>query len=88
MYRLVVNLMIYIKKKIIITLCGKIFYHALKNGRHPFVENQLGLPERTNDAAGAYAKACVSVANECGIPVIDLWNKMQKFPDWQKAYLR
>ncbi|GMP72246.1 hypothetical protein CsSME_00030347 [Camellia sinensis var. sinensis] len=55
---------------------------------HPFVENMLGLPERTNEAAGAYAKACVSVAGECGIPVVDLWTKMQQFPDWQKAYLR
>ncbi|KAL6991179.1 hypothetical protein U1Q18_009298 [Sarracenia purpurea var. burkii] len=47
----------------------------------------LGLPERTNEAAGAYAKACVTVAGECGIPVADLWTKMQQFPDWQKAYL-
>ncbi|CAL5346145.1 unnamed protein product [Camellia sinensis] len=60
----------------------------LKNRWHPFVENMLGLPERTNEAAGAYAKACVSVAGECGIPVVDLWTKMQQFPDWQKAYLR
>lgn len=55
---------------------------------HPFVENQLGLPERTNEAAGTYAKACVAVAKECGIPVVNLWNKMQQFPDWQRAYLR
>ncbi|PSS24594.1 GDSL esterase/lipase [Actinidia chinensis var. chinensis] len=55
---------------------------------HPFTENVLGLPERTNQAAGAYAKACVAVAGECGIPAVDLWTKMQQFPDWQKAYLR
>ncbi|GFY91924.1 SGNH hydrolase-type esterase superfamily protein [Actinidia rufa] len=55
---------------------------------HPFSENALGLPERTNQAAGAYAKACVAVAGECGIPAVDLWTKMQQFPDWQKAYLR
>ena len=46
------------------------------------------MPERTNEAAGAYAKACIEVAGERGIPVIDLWTKMQKFPDWQKVYLR
>lgn len=56
--------------------------------RYPYVENVLGLPERTNDAAGAYAQACVAVAGECGIPVVDLWTKMQQFPDWKKAYLR
>ncbi|XP_059669875.1 GDSL esterase/lipase At5g45920 [Cornus florida] len=55
---------------------------------YPFIENQLGLPERTNEAAGAYAKACVSVAGECGLPVLDLWNKMQQNPDWRKIYLR
>lgn len=46
------------------------------------------MPERTNEAAGAYAKACVSVAAECGFPVVDLWTKMQRFPDWGKACLR
>ncbi|XP_031268285.1 GDSL esterase/lipase At5g45920 [Pistacia vera] len=55
---------------------------------YPYVENPMGLPERTNEAAGAYAKACVEIATECGIPVIDLWTKMQQFPDWQKTHLR
>ncbi|KAA8519695.1 hypothetical protein F0562_013860 [Nyssa sinensis] len=55
---------------------------------HPFVENTLGLPERTNEAAGVYAKACVAVAVECGIPVVDLWTRMQQFPEWQKSFLR
>lgn len=58
------------------------------NCRNPFVEDTFGLPERTNDAAGAYAKACVSVAEEYKIPVINLWNRMQKFPDWEKLMLR
>ncbi|KAK9265618.1 hypothetical protein L1049_021502 [Liquidambar formosana] len=56
--------------------------------QYPYVENPLGLPERTNEAAGAYAGACVAVAGECGIPVVDLWTKMQQFPNWEKAYLR
>ncbi|KAJ0083045.1 hypothetical protein Patl1_10571 [Pistacia atlantica] len=55
---------------------------------YPYVENPMGLPERTNEAAGAYAKACVEIATECGIPVIDLWTKMQQFPDWEKTHLR
>ncbi|XP_014517097.1 GDSL esterase/lipase At5g45920 [Vigna radiata var. radiata] len=45
--------------------------------RHPYVENPQGLSERTNEAAGEYARACIAVAGECGIPVVDLWNKMQ-----------
>ncbi|EEF39841.1 GDSL esterase/lipase At5g45920 [Ricinus communis] len=55
---------------------------------YPYVENLMGLPERTNEAAGAYAKACVAAAEKCGCPVIDIWTKMQQFPDWKKAYLR
>lgn len=56
--------------------------------RFPYVENPLNQPERTNEAAGAFAKACVAVARESGLPVIDLWTKMQQYPGWQKAHLR
>ncbi|OVA14501.1 Lipase [Macleaya cordata] len=56
--------------------------------RHPFGENPSGLPERTNEAAGAYAKACIAVADECGVLVVDLWTKMQQFPNWEKSCLR
>nr|XP_043610779.1 GDSL esterase/lipase At5g45920 [Erigeron canadensis] len=55
---------------------------------HPYNENPSNLPERTNEAAGNYAKACVAVAEECGVPFIDLWTRMQQFLDWAKAYLR
>ncbi|KAJ4703608.1 GDSL esterase/lipase family [Melia azedarach] len=55
--------------------------------KHPYVENPTGQPERTNEAAGAYAKACTEVSRELGLPVIDLWTKMQQLPDWKKAYL-
>uniref|UniRef100_A0A1D1ZIP9 GDSL esterase/lipase At5g45920 n=1 Tax=Anthurium amnicola TaxID=1678845 RepID=A0A1D1ZIP9_9ARAE len=55
--------------------------------KHPYGENPSGLPERTNEAAGAYANACVSVAMEAGVPVVDLWFKMQQFPSWEKALL-
>lgn len=56
--------------------------------RCPFAENKLGLPERTNEAAGNYAKACLAVAAECGVSAIDLWTKMQQIPGWQTACLR
>ncbi|KAF1861751.1 hypothetical protein Lal_00026185 [Lupinus albus] len=55
--------------------------------KHPYAENPEGLPERTNEAAGEYARACITVAGECAIPVIDLWTKMQQRPGWQKDYL-
>ncbi|EHA8591085.1 putative GDSL esterase/lipase [Cocos nucifera] len=61
-----------------------------ENGRlrYPFGDNPSGLPERTNESAGAYAKACIAVAKESGIPVIDIWSKMQQFPNWEKVFLR
>lgn len=52
------------------------------------MDNPQGLPERTNEAAGEYARACITVAREFEIPVIDLWTKMQQFRDWKKDYLR
>ncbi|XP_071719883.1 GDSL esterase/lipase At5g45920 [Rutidosis leptorrhynchoides] len=55
---------------------------------HPYNENPSNLPERTNEVAGNYAKACVAVAGECDVPVIDLWTRMQQYDDWRKAYLR
>ncbi|KAI3439995.1 SGNH_hydro domain-containing protein [Psidium guajava] len=55
--------------------------------KFPYVENPMGMPERTNEAARAYAEVCVLVAAECGIPVVDLWTKMQRLPDWEKACL-
>lgn len=44
-------------------------------------------PERTNEAAGTYAQACIAVAKELGHPVIDIWTLMQQFPDWQTSAL-
>ncbi|XP_027339023.1 GDSL esterase/lipase At5g45920 [Abrus precatorius] len=55
--------------------------------RFPYVDNPQGLPERTNEAAGEYARGCIAVAGECGVPVVDLWTKMQQFPDWRKSHL-
>ncbi|CAA7058680.1 unnamed protein product [Microthlaspi erraticum] len=55
--------------------------------RYPYIENTTGIPERTNEAAGSYAKACVDVANECQISAIDLWSRMQQIPNWQTECL-
>ncbi|KAG6535819.1 hypothetical protein ZIOFF_000848 [Zingiber officinale] len=46
-----------------------------------------GLPERTNESAGAYAKGCKAVAEELGLPVIDIWSIMQGCPNWEKSCL-
>ncbi|XP_074567428.1 GDSL esterase/lipase At5g45920 [Curcuma longa] len=46
-----------------------------------------GLPERTNESAGAYAKVCKAVAEELGLPVIDIWSIMQGCPNWEKSCL-
>ncbi|RWV79639.1 hypothetical protein GW17_00059197, partial [Ensete ventricosum] len=56
--------------------------------QNPYGDNSSGLPERTNEVAGAYAKACVAVAEESGLPVIDIWTRMHKFPGWEKLFLR
>ncbi|KAL5729950.1 hypothetical protein ACHQM5_002837 [Ranunculus cassubicifolius] len=50
-------------------------------------DDSSGLPERTNEAAHAYAKECVGVAAECGVPVVDLWSEMQLFRNWEKTLL-
>ncbi|KAF8409008.1 hypothetical protein HHK36_005079 [Tetracentron sinense] len=56
--------------------------------RFPYGDNPSGLPERTNEAASAYAKECIAVAGECGVPVVDIWTRMQQLPDWPKVCLR
>eukprot|EP00250_Pteridium_aquilinum_P006705 c16569_g1_i1 orf=285-1001(-) len=42
---------------------------------------------RKNDFTGLYAKACIEVAKEAGVPVIDLWSSMQEKSGWQTSYL-
>ncbi|XP_048543495.1 GDSL esterase/lipase At5g45920-like [Triticum urartu] len=61
-----------------------------ERGRVRFPRNgdASGLPERTNEAAGRYARACVEVARQCGLRAIDLWSRMQEFPGWETAFLR
>lgn len=56
--------------------------------RCPFVEDNSGLPERTNESAGSYAKACLAVASDSQVFAVDIWTKMQQFPGWHKACLR
>lgn len=48
----------------------------------------MKLPERTNEVTGVYAKKCIELAKELGLPSIDLWSKMQETEGWQKNFLR
>ena len=56
--------------------------------RYPYAHDFSGLPERTNAAAGLYAKACLEVARQCGLRAIDVWSRMQRFHGWEKSFLR
>uniref|UniRef100_A0A0D6QZP6 Uncharacterized protein n=1 Tax=Araucaria cunninghamii TaxID=56994 RepID=A0A0D6QZP6_ARACU len=55
--------------------------------RATYGENAAKLPERTNEVAGTYAKSCIEVATDSGVPVIDLWSKMQETLGWEQKYL-
>lgn len=63
-----------------------------ENGRRQYAratygENAVELPERTNETTGTYAKCCIEVATASGVPVIDLWSRMQETVGWQQKYL-
>lgn len=45
-------------------------------------KEDLGSDNRSDQSAGRYAAACVSVGKKVGVPVIDLWNAMHK-ADWK-----
>lgn len=62
--------------------------HGRNECRYPYAHDFSGLPERTNAAAAAYARACVEVARQCGLRAIDIWSRMQRFPGWEKSFLR
>ncbi|XAR50189.1 hypothetical protein NMG60_11004445 [Bertholletia excelsa] len=52
--------------------------------RSLYGEKAVKNPERTNEVTGDYAKHCVELAKELGIPSINLWSKMQEIVGWQK----
>jgi lysophospholipase L1-like esterase len=56
--------------------------------RYPYGGDMSGLPERTNEVTGRYARACMEVARQAGLRVIDIWSRMQKFPGWETSFLR
>ncbi|CAI5736043.1 unnamed protein product [Hyaloperonospora brassicae] len=43
-----------------------------------------GLPERTNEAAGKYARACVDAGKELGTHVLDLYSFFQTLPEAER----
>ncbi|OVA20739.1 Lipase [Macleaya cordata] len=63
-----------------------------EEGRKEYAQSLYGekarkLSERTNEVTGVYAKQCVEVAKELGVPSINLWSKMQETEGWQKKFL-
>ncbi|KAL0417074.1 UNVERIFIED_CONTAM: GDSL esterase/lipase [Sesamum latifolium] len=61
-------------------------------GRREYARSLYGdkaseTPDRTNEATSVYAKQCVMLANELGLPSVDLWSKMQETDGWQKKFL-
>ncbi|XP_042500791.1 GDSL esterase/lipase At5g62930-like isoform X1 [Macadamia integrifolia] len=59
----------------------------LEYARSVFGDKAVKLPERTNEMAGIYAKQCVELAKELGLPSIDLWSKIQEAEEWRKKFL-
>ncbi|GMF45230.1 unnamed protein product [Phytophthora fragariaefolia] len=53
---------------------------AIRKSRSP-----AGLPERTNAAAAKYARACVEVADELKMPVLDLYSFFNAMPESERA---
>lgn len=55
--------------------------------RATYGEKAEELPERTNEAAGQYAQACETVAQETGVRSINLWSIFQSTPNWEQKFL-
>ncbi|PSS07777.1 GDSL esterase/lipase [Actinidia chinensis var. chinensis] len=55
--------------------------------RSLYGDKAMELPERMNEVTGVYAKQCVELAKELGLPSISLWSKMQETEGWQKKFL-
>ncbi|GFP92360.1 GDSL esterase/lipase at5g62930 [Phtheirospermum japonicum] len=63
-----------------------------KQGRREFARSLYGdkaseVDDRTNEVTGEYADECVNLAQEIGVPSINLWSKMQETNGWQKKFL-
>ncbi|KAK1302880.1 DNA (cytosine-5)-methyltransferase DRM2 [Acorus calamus] len=59
----------------------------LEYARSVYGENAVEIPERTNEVTGIYTRKCIEVAQELGLPHVDLWSQMQETSGWQKKYL-
>lgn len=49
--------------------------------------NAGNYPDRTNERAQEYAEACVDVAKEMDVGVVDLWNAIQRTKEWETECL-
>lgn len=51
----------------------------------PDVMAEKAYCDRSNDFTALYAQAAVDLGKELGIPVLDLWTKLQELPDWESG---
>ncbi|GER38513.1 GDSL esterase/lipase At5g62930 [Striga asiatica] len=63
-----------------------------EQGRREFARSLYGdkaseVHDRTNEVTGKYANKCVDLANELGLPSVNLWSKMQEIDGWEKKFL-
>ncbi|EPS71510.1 hypothetical protein M569_03248, partial [Genlisea aurea] len=63
-----------------------------REGRREYARSLYGdkaseLPDRTNEVTGMYAEQCAALAEELGLPSINLWSKMQQQNGWNKKFL-
>jgi len=48
-----------------------------------YKENAVTEFERVNENTARYAEACKDVARQLGVPVVDLFTKIQQRPNWE-----
>ncbi|XP_022889875.1 GDSL esterase/lipase At5g62930-like [Olea europaea var. sylvestris] len=74
----------FVTGKVTIRLSAIFFCYS---SRSLYGDKATKLPERTNEMTAVYAKHCVELAKELGLPSINLWSKMQETEGWQKKFL-
>ncbi|KAJ7558987.1 hypothetical protein O6H91_04G064400 [Diphasiastrum complanatum] len=74
--------------RVILIAPPPIFEEARRTvARVRFGEKAAEYLDRTNERTRAYAEACISVAQEMGAGVVNLWSAIQKKSNWQTECL-
>lgn len=54
--------------------------------REVYKENAVTEYERVNENTAKYAEACKDVARQLGVPVVDLFTRIQQRPQWESLF--